>query len=496
MAAAPASSMPPSTAEYGGASIAIPPYIMRLRKSQLTPPGDEVSALVLDPGYSTTRAGFAGEDVPKSVVPTYYGKQGSDAGKTRLFFGENAIHSSIGNPAADFHIDNPMSTDSTVEDWDVAKQLWEYSITSRLTGPPPGDPAKNGLNDPVEGDVKMEDVEELERPLAECPLLMTEPSWNPAKAREKAIEIAMEDWGAPAFFMVKDGVSAAFSAGKPTALVIDIGAATTKVTPVVDGLVLKKGVQKSPFAGNFVSQQLRTIFSTSQPVVPLMPHYMVQAKVPVDAGQPSQATYKSFAHPPPDSFRKFQEERVLLEFKETVVQVWPGNGRFNEDQVRQSGLSGRPFEMPDGYNQVFGAERFKATEGLFDAKQALPSPDGSSDHRPKPEQTISAMIQNALAAVDVDSKPHMLNNVVVTGSSSLLYGFTDRINAELQALFPSPRVRLSAPSNTAERKFAPWIGGSILASLGSFHQMWVSKSEFAEHGRHAIFPDLFVRDQS
>ena len=102
-----------------------------------------------------------------------------------------------------------MSGDSTVEDWDVAKQLWEYSITSRLTGQHPTDPMKNGLNDPEEGDVKMEDAEEFERPLAECPLLMTEPAWNPAKSREKAIEIAMEDWGAPAFFMVKDGVSAA-----------------------------------------------------------------------------------------------------------------------------------------------------------------------------------------------------------------------------------------------------------------------------------------------
>ena len=31
---------------------------------------------------------------------------------------------------------------------------------------------------------------------------------------------------------------------------------------------------------------------------------------------------------------------------------------------------GRPFEMPDGWNQVFGVERYKAVEGLFDAKAA------------------------------------------------------------------------------------------------------------------------------
>jgi Actin len=38
-------------------------------------------------------------------------------------------------------------------------------------------------------------------------------------------------------------------------------------------------------------------------------------------------------------------------------------------------------------------------------------------------------------------------------------------------MFPGPRVRLSAPGNTAERRFASWIGGSILGSLGAFHQV-------------------------
>jgi actin-related protein len=34
----------------------------------------------------------------------------------------------------------------------------------------------------------------------------------------------------------------------------------------------------------------------------------------------------------------------------------------------------------------------------------------------------------------------------------------------------------------SERKICAWLGGSIVASLGSFHDMWVSKQEYAEHG--------------
>lgn len=152
-------------------------------------------------------------------------------------------------------------------------------------------------------------------------------------------------------------------------------------------------------------------------------------------------------------------------------------GSTNEDIAKAQ--PGRPFEMPDGWNQMFGAERYRPAEVLFDARVALAD---AANPLPSAGQTIPALIQSSLSQVDVDVRPHLLSNVVVTGGSSLLYGFTERLNQELMALFPGPRVRITAPGNTAERKFASWIGGSILASLGTFHQMWISKKEYEEHG--------------
>jgi actin-related protein 4 len=146
---------------------------------------------------------------------------------------------------------------------------------------------------------------------------------------------------------------------------------------------------------------------------------------------------------------------------------------------------GRPFEFPDGYNQVFGVDRFRVVESLFDVKAAIPDPD-SPVPAPTQAQTIPELIKASLGGVDVDIRPHLLANVVVTGGSSLLYGFTDRLNHELMQLFPGPRVRISAPGNTAERRFGSWIGGSILASLGTFHQMWISKKEYEEHGANIV----------
>lgn len=97
-----------------------------------------------------------------------------------------------------------------VEDWELATKLWEYSITSRLTGHAQRPRNLRSGNATEDGaDVQMEDVEPMEKPLLEHPLLMTEPAWNTVKAREKMIEIAMEDWGCPAFWLGKTAPLAA-----------------------------------------------------------------------------------------------------------------------------------------------------------------------------------------------------------------------------------------------------------------------------------------------
>lgn len=166
----------------------------------------------------------------------------------------------------------------------------------------------------------------------------------------------------------------------------------------------------------------------------------------------------------------------------------PAGGPTNEEVVART-LPLRPFEMPDGWNGTFGIERLRVAEGLWDASAALPAPSESPpadgdifSAPPRPQDTIPALIQASLAAVDVDIRNQLLGCVIVTGGSSLLFGFTERLNAELQGMFPSAKVKLHAAGNTAERRYGAWIGGSILGSLGTFHQLWISSREYEEHG--------------
>lgn len=40
------------------------------------------------------------------------------------------------------------------------------------------------------------------------------------------------------------------------------------------------------------------------------------------------------------------------------------------------------------------------------------------------------------------------------------------------------QVKIHAPGNPTERRYGGWLGGSILASLGTFHQLWISREEW------------------
>ncbi|KAI5305074.1 hypothetical protein KEM56_005374 [Ascosphaera pollenicola] len=445
---------------------------------------EEVTALILDPGYTTTRSGFGGDDSPRSIIPTSYGKFTAQ-NETKYILGDELYV----RPRPGLSVHNPMGRDGVVEDWDMAQKVWEHSFTSKLTGTKA---QKNLLNDVVAADrMDLDATESEEKPLAENPILMTECGWNPVKAREKMAEIAIENWGAPAFFLSKTGPLAAFAAGRASALVIEVGASNVSVTPVHDGVVLKRGIQHSQLGGEYISCQIRAAFKVNVPhPINLVPHYLIDSKQPVELGKPAKVQYRNLSPEqlPDATYRRFLEEREILHYKESVVQTWPGptglltmgpNNIPTEELARST--PSRPYEFPDGYSQLFSAERYRVIESLFDARAALPDPD---DIYPLPtaSQTIPELVRTSLSAIDAELAPLLLQNVVLSGATTLTSGFTERLNTELMSMFPAARVHVSAASSSNERKYAAWIGGSIVASLGTFHQMWISKKEYEEHG--------------
>merc|ERR1712154_509951 len=79
---------------------------------------------------------------------------------------------------------------------------------------------------------------------------------------------------------------------------------------------------------------------------------------------------------------------------------------------------------------------------------------------------------------DVDIRKDLYANIVLSGGTTMFPGIGERMTKELTALAPSTmKIKVVAPP---ERKYSVWIGGSILSSLSTFQQMWISKGEYDE----------------
>jgi actin-related protein len=157
-----------------------------------------------------------------------------------------------------------------------------------------------------------------------------------------------------------------------------------------------------------------------------------------------------------------------------------------EAPIERPQLIEKSYELPDGQVITIGTERFRAVEPLFQPSVLGLDVGG-----------LHVATYNSIMACDVDIRKDLWENVVLVSLSLYCYkeiltisyqaggtmmypGIADRIQKDLTALCPSSmKVKINAPP---ERKYSTWVGGSILASLSTFQQMWISKEEYNESG--------------
>lgn len=102
---------------------------------------------------------------------------------------------------------------------------------------------------------------------------------------------------------------------------------------------------------------------------------------------------------------------------------------------------------------------------------------------------VANMVCDAAFRCDRDQQASMLGNVVLCGGGACI-GPTDQaapdlLREQVESIIhthtPGWRVKMLSPS-IQERAICSWLGGSILASLGVFHEMWITKEEYDEWG--------------
>ncbi|KII95776.1 hypothetical protein PLICRDRAFT_96688 [Plicaturopsis crispa FD-325 SS-3] len=425
---------------------------------------DEVAALVVDIGGSSLRAGYAGDDTPRAIIPTAYGyiPQPQSDGDVSMT-GEDASRQ-----------DTPNTKNAKTYIGQHGPSIWREGMEV-------ANPVKDGLIydfNPIPALIShaLKDVMRCEP--SEHPILVTEPAWNTVANRERMAEIMFEEFDVPAFYIANTGVLNAFAAGKGSALVIDVGQNMASVTPVVDGFVLRKGLVSSalPKLVHAHARHVLTAPTHTRRGIDLYPHQLIASKLPVEPGAPPRFTLREDRIAgTTDSWKLWYETKEIDEWIQSVAGVLDQG--WNDQYVLAAQRPVRQYEFPTGYNTYFGPERFNVGEQFFFHSQALAS-------NPNLPKNMPALLAESLRACDPDLRQVLMGNVVLTGGGSLFAGFSERLNNELSRNFS--HVKIHAPGNPTERRYGGWLGGSILASLGTFHQLWISKEEWQEHGKNIV----------
>lgn len=184
-------------------------------------------------------------------------------------------------------------------------------------------------------------------------------------------------------------------------------------------------------------------------------------------------------------FRDPQQASIVSTIKESLAYI-PLNFKreITELPFRRSTIE-RSFKLPDGQTITLSSERFRCAEILFD-----PSLTGNTMSVGVHETAYRSIIR-----ADVHMRRSLYQNIVVAGGTTLIEGFTRRLQREIKARAPAG-VTIEVVGSE-DRQYAAWIGAAIFASLSTFDSTLVLKADYEDRGISAIdriFPPYVAQE--
>ena len=431
------------------------------------------NAVIIDLGSGTTRIGFSGDDAPRLISKTVVGT-GPRAGflppgaPPLGGFGAPSAPSATAMGGDKDRPSNAVTVNGTRYECfgDAYKRRGELSISDVIRRGMVAD--EDGLR------ALLAHIDQLLGISKDgnTPLLISEGALIPRRQRELITQLCFEEFHFPSLYFSQSPVLGMYASGRTSGLAVEMGHGTAHTMPIFEGFGLFHSVLQMDFGGDDLTSWV--------------------GKAIADNSANSGISF------PPHNQRD-----VWQYIKEVCCPVSASREAF--DRATQ----GVAHTLPDGTIIQLGRERFVPCEALFDPtliggflqQQNGGGGAGGSSGGPNPivAAAMAAASANAskgihqLAAESIRKCDHditslLCSNVVMTGGGSLFGGLPERFGNELQDLIPTERVRVHA---STERELATFVGGSILASLPTFQDMWVTSTDYRDHGAQVTTRNCF-----
>ncbi|KAL9644793.1 hypothetical protein ABK040_012447 [Willaertia magna] len=251
-----------------------------------------------------------------------------------------------------------------------------------------------------------------------------------------------ETFSSPAVYIINQASLALYASGRTTGIVLDSGDSVSHAVPICDGYALSNGIMRLDLAGRDLTDYL--------------------IKILAERGY---------------SFTTSIEREIVRDIKEKLSYVaFDFGGEMQK--AYEPCTPEKSYELPDGNVVTVGNERFRCPEVLFQPNLIGMEAPG-----------LHEIVLESIERCDIDIREELYRNIVLSGGSTLFDGIADRMTRELSNMAPiSTKIKVIAPP---ERKYSVWIGGSILASLSTFEQIWVSKEEYDDEGLNIVHRKCF-----